>query len=472
MKAASLLCRNPVHCRTLLPSLQRGFATKEEKLRGLSKKIDTANKKALEIFYKADLVLEDIRPAKELIPAMKDNPRLILVSGPPVTWKQMCGAQKGAVKGMIMLEGWADTPEGAEKLAESGEVTIEPNHAHDSCGPMAGTISPNFPIYAVRNQAFGNVAFSRPADLAQQFGDFNHLEDVRWWQEGVAPHLSKALRNCGGLPLNEIHKLALEMGDESHNRNNAFTALFSYDLTTEMIKAGVPNDNILAIMDWFNYKTWNSQSGVRACLGLVMASAKATLDPAKGIPYSTFVTCMARNGYEFGIKIADSGDTWYSAPSPFPEGKFFPPYKQTDAGRDMGDSAITEANGWGSNVLNGALAFLNGLPATVQRAHEITAENKSLMVGRNPYLKAPAYDFEGVPQGLDFRLVHTKKLLPWINTGITHRDAGHRVIGRGLSKPPQRCFDQALEAMAKKYEVSKGDFLETVQYSTLSRDHF
>jgi len=32
----------------------------------------------------------------------------------------MCGAQKGAVQGIIMFEGWAKTPEEAYALAEKG----------------------------------------------------------------------------------------------------------------------------------------------------------------------------------------------------------------------------------------------------------------------------------------------------------------------------------------------------------------
>ena len=63
-----------------------------------------------------------------------------------------------------------------------------------SCGPMAGTITGSFPVYLVRNTAFGNTAISRPADLSQQFGDYNHIEDIKWWRDGVAPHLGKVER--------------------------------------------------------------------------------------------------------------------------------------------------------------------------------------------------------------------------------------------------------------------------------------
>ncbi len=56
---------------------------------------------------------------------------------------------------------------------------------------MAGTITGSFPVYVVRNTAFGNTAFSRPADLSQQFGDYRDIADIKWWRDGVAPHLGK-----------------------------------------------------------------------------------------------------------------------------------------------------------------------------------------------------------------------------------------------------------------------------------------
>ncbi len=40
---------------------------------------------------------------------------------------------------------------------------------------------------------------------------------------------------------------------------------------------------------------------------------------------------------------------------------------------------------------------------------------------------------------------------PWIDTGITHKDAGHRVIGRGFVRAPIECFQQAKAAFEKKY---------------------
>eukprot|EP01102_Stenamoeba_stenopodia_P017190 TRINITY_DN6128_c0_g1_i1.p1 TRINITY_DN6128_c0_g1~~TRINITY_DN6128_c0_g1_i1.p1 ORF type:complete len:460 (+),score=121.04 TRINITY_DN6128_c0_g1_i1:11-1390(+) len=428
---------------------------------GLKDAIDKGNAEFLDKVFKADLVLKDIVPAREIIPALA-NQKLVLVSGPPVTWKNICGAQKGAVQGIIMFEGWAKTPEEAYALAEKGEVKIEPNHHHGACGPMAGTISPSFPIYVVENKTFGNLAFSRPADLAQQFGDYKNLEDVKWWRDGVAPSLSKGLRKLGGLPLIPLLKEAQEQGDESHNRNNAFTSLFVNYLAIGMIDAGVPKETLLPILRWYAPDTWAKGSGVRACLGLVMAAAKATLDPTIGVKNSTLLSCMARNGHEFGIRVAGTGTEWFTAPSPIPQGKFFPPYKQEDAGRDMGDSAITEAAGWGSFILAASMGFLKSLPVDAAGSIRITKENAQVCHGKSPVYSIPLFDFEGAPAGVDFRRVIKLNIEPWINTGITHKDAGHRVIGRGLVRAPIEAFNKALTSFSKKHNVSEKDVLATL----------
>jgi hypothetical protein len=138
----------------------------------------------------------------------------------------------------------------------------------------------------------------------------------------------------------------------------------SSELVAGMIQAGVPNDQILPIMNWFSYRTWNSQSGVRAFLGLVMAFSKAVLDPIAGIEHCTIVHCMARNGYEFGIRLSALGDQWFNAPAPLPEGRFFGQYQQKDVGGDMGDSAITETAGFGAFVIEGGKTAASAFAAS------------------------------------------------------------------------------------------------------------
>ena len=50
-------------------------------------------------------------------------------------------------------------------------------------------------------------------------------------------------------------------------------------------------------------------------LNLAMASCKAMLDAAHGIPGCTIVTTMARNGVEFGIRVSGTGDSWFTGPA-------------------------------------------------------------------------------------------------------------------------------------------------------------
>jgi len=326
---------------------------------------------------------------------------------------------------------------------------------------MAGTISPSFPVFVVENRRFGLKVYCRPADLAQQFGDYNNIEDIKWWRDGVAPSLSRAIRTLGGLQLIPLIAQAQEMGDESHNRNSALTAMFGQYMALGMGRAGVNHETSLKIQEWFAPHNWSTGSGVRAALGLVMAAAKASLDPIIGLENSTVVSCMCRNGVDFGLRVAGMGNQWYTAPAPIAEGKFFGRYRQSDAGGDMGDSAITETNGWGSFILSSAMGFLKGLPATADRAFAITSENHQIVLAANDAYPQPIQDFRGAPCGIDVRKVINTGSAPWINTGITHKEAGHRVIGRGLVRAPMLAFEKATKDFADKHGVDKDELLHS-----------
>ena len=414
--------------------------------------MEAANAEAIKRMNSAELLLKDVRPAREVIPAFNDkNRKLVLVSGPPVDWKRMCNAQKGAVQGVVVFEGWAKTPQEAYELCEKGHIQFEPNHHHNAVGPMAGTISPSFPVFVVENTTFKHTVFCRPADLAQQFGDYNNIKDIIWWREGVAPYLSEGLRKRGPVSLIPPMAKALEMGDEAHNRNDALTTLLSNEFALGMLQAGVPNDKIIPVLEWFNYKNFATGSGTRAFLGIVMSAAKAILDPIIGIEYSTIVSCMSRNGTDFGMKVSGLGNEWFTAPAPIPEGHFFGNYSQKDVGRDMGDSAITEAAGFGAFILAGAPGFIKGLPADYKKIWQVTNENMEITTGRNKLFPIAVFDFAGAPIGIDIRRVVKNNFEPWIDTGITHKDSGHRVIGRGFSRAPMEAFKKAYDAFEKKY---------------------
>ena len=110
----------------------------------IKQKIEKANEEAANRLNLGDPVLVDIAPAGEVIPGLEG--KMVIHSGPPIEWKHMCGAQRGAIIGQIIYEGWAANVEQATALLEKGGVRLEPNHHHQTVGPMAGTISPSAPV--------------------------------------------------------------------------------------------------------------------------------------------------------------------------------------------------------------------------------------------------------------------------------------------------------------------------------------
>ncbi len=406
--------------------------------------IDAANAVALERMMAADPVLVDIARADEVIPGL--GGRTVLHAGPPVGWDRMCGAQRGAVIGMALFEGWATDPEGAVALLERGAIDLAPNHHHGAVGPMAGTISPSLPVFVVENRAFGNRAFCRQVERRQQFGDYSDeaLDALRKWRDFWAPSIAAGLRQMGGLGLRTMIAKALQMGDELHNRQVAASSLFANAMAVPMIKAGLPADRLIGTLGYLaNHEVF--------FLSMAMAAGKATADPASGIEPSTVVTAMARNGTDFGIRVSGLGDEWFTAPAPRIEGLYFPGYSEKDAGLDMGDSAITETVGWGGFVLGGAPGILSLVGGTPEQAMRYSSEMREICAGSHTVYRIPAFGFEGAPVGIDIRKVVRTGITPIIDTAIAHRDPGHPMIGAGLVRAPLECFENALEAFASRY---------------------
>ena len=121
--------------------------------------VEAANAIALARFIAANPVLTDVAAARDVLPGMAGDRRLIVHAGPPIAWPAMCGPMRGAVLGAVVLEGWADSVDAAERLVARGGVELEPCHHHAAVGPMAGIISPSMPVFVVENKAAGNRAY-------------------------------------------------------------------------------------------------------------------------------------------------------------------------------------------------------------------------------------------------------------------------------------------------------------------------
>ena len=410
----------------------------------LKDRVEAANQEAVGRLVAAEPVLVDVAPAGEVVEGLSG--RMILHSGPPIAWNDMCGAQRGSVLGLVLFEGWASTLEEAERLVAGGGVTLEPNHHHHGVGPMAGTTSPSLPVWVVENRTFGNRAYCRPTDAAQQFGDYSDeaLGRIRDWRDVRAPAMRAALRALGGLPLKPLLAKALAMGDELHNRPNAFSALLGNAFAPYLVEADLPSGHVVGTLQWLRFDEFLG-------LAVSMAAAKASVEPAEGVEASTLVTAMARNGTEFGIRVSGLPGEWFTAPAPFVEGLFLPGFSEADAGRDMGDSAITETVGWGGFVLGGAPGILALTGGTPEEALRISRDMRAITMMLSPDYRMPVFGFEGSPVGIDIRKVVRTGIAPVIDTAIAHSEPGHPKIGGGLVRAPMDCFKDALRAFGARY---------------------
>ncbi|OFW66945.1 MAG: hypothetical protein A2Z12_01200 [Actinobacteria bacterium RBG_16_68_21] len=410
----------------------------------MKQRIAEANEEVVRRLTSGLPVLVDIAPAGEIIPGMQD--KMITHSGPPIEWSRMCGAQQGAVIGMVIYEGWAENPEEARALLDRGEIHLEPNHPHSTVGPMAGTISPSAPVWVVENRTFGNRAFCRQVEPRQQFGDYSPeaLDGLRRWRDVWAPTLREALLHTGGVELNPIIIQALQMGDELHNRHSASSSLFANQMAVAISRADIPRDRALPTLEYL--------AGHNLLfLGLAMAAGKAIADPARGVESSSLVVAMCRNGTEFGIQVSGLQEEWFVAPAPAVDGLYLPGFAPTDAGLDMGDSAIAETVGWGAFALGGAPGILALVGGTPEDALGYTREMKRITTATHPTHRMPALGFEGTSVGIDIRKVVQTNISPIIDTAIAHREAGHPIIGAGLVRAPLECFKDALRAFGERY---------------------
>lgn len=414
---------------------------------GLSGLIQRANHEALARIVRAQPVLVDIRRALDVVPGM--TPTTILHAGPPIPFAQMCGPMRGAVIGALMYEGLAPTPEAAERLAASGKIAFDPCHDHRAVGPMAGVLSPSMPVLVVRNEAAGLEAYASMNEgwgRTLRFGAFDRsvIERLAWMERVLAPTLRDAIAALGGINVKAMTAQALHMGDECHNRDIAATNLLFKTLTPYIIEQERPTAQIHEVILFLSQHE-------HFFLNVSMAACKATLIAAQGIPFSSMVTVIARNGVDVGIKVSGLGEQWFTAPAPVPEGLYFPGYTAEHANPDMGDSAISETCGIGAFCMGAAPAIVQFVGGTPADALDWTHKMYEITVGTNPAFTLPALDFAGAPTGVDVRRVVETGITPIINTGIAHKEPGYGLVGAGIAQAPLACFTAALEAMAEVF---------------------
>jgi hypothetical protein len=188
--------------------------------------VSEANASARRVIAGVQPMLKAVLPAREVLTAFAGGAKTILHAGPPVEcFQKMCGPMQGAIIGAVLLEGWAEDAASAAALAASGALTLQPCHQHGAVGPMAGILCPSMPVL-VTVDASGTTSGTAYCSLNEGLGKVLRfgahspevLAHLRWMCDELGPTLNASLVRLRGLQLRPLMGMALQMGDDGHNR--------------------------------------------------------------------------------------------------------------------------------------------------------------------------------------------------------------------------------------------------------------
>ncbi|KAB8184959.1 DUF1116 domain-containing protein [Microbispora catharanthi] len=404
---------------------------------------ESANATAVGRMLSARPMLTGVRPAREVLGLGAGE---FFHAGPPITWERASGPMRGALAGAMLFEGLAATPEEAEdRLASGAGITLDSCHHHRTVGPMAGVVSPSMWMLEVADAEHGGTAYcslNEGLGKVLRYGAYGPevIERLRWMGEVLGPVLAAALARCGPLDLRTLIAQALQMGDELHNRNRAATSLLVREIAPAVVEAAP--QHAAEVLRFIN-------GNDHFFLNAGMAAAKVSADAARGVPGSSLVVAMARNGTDFGIQVSGLGDRWFTGPAGVPDGLYLGGYGPDDANPDIGDSTITETAGLGGFAMAAAPAIVRFVGGEVSDAVAATTSMYEITMAEHPAYQIPGLGFRGTPAGIDVALVARTGLLPVVNTGIAGRIAGTGQVGAGLVSPPAEAFTAALDALGE-----------------------
>ena len=412
-------------------------------------RVDAANRETMARMFQARPVWVDVRKAGDVVPDIPD--RTLLHSGPARPFERMCGPHRRAAAWAAVFEGWAPDPESAALALANGGIKLEPANAHSVVIPMAGVISPSMAVHVVTDGATGRTAYSpinegRERTIWNGNPDRSTLDRLAWFRDELAGSLSAALRQTGGVDLFGLFSQSLQMGDELHARLPATTALLLRSTVGPMLEAGVPGP---AVARAVRFLESNSLFG----LTVVMAGCKVAADAGHGVPWSSVVTGMSRNGLDFAVRVGGLGERWVTAPAPpMDKAIYYSGYDSGDGAGDIGDSAILEVVGLGGMAIAAAPTVAAFVGGSVDDQIAATDDLREITVTAHPTFTVPQLGFAGTPAGIDVRRVVETGIVPFIDTGAVHdHDPNVGQIGAGIALAPIEVFQTALIELGKAW---------------------
>jgi hypothetical protein len=329
-------------------------------------------------------------------------------------------------------EGWARTPDEAERLLSSGAVRLEPSHTRSVATPLAAMVSPKTTLAEIADEVGGSRYYAylgTGAGPQQRFGtrDPAILERLAWRESVLAPGFTELL-NEGPVDLLSLARAGILEGDDLHNRLSSATTLLHALLTTRKAESDAAKAALRTVAEAPLY-----------FLNLWMPACQLVLLAGDSQPECSLVTRLCANGEVIGIQICGLPGQWFTAPSPLVKGPFMkgsPP--NPEFGPATGDSGVIDAFGLGGQGLRHAPSLLNAFSCWMQPDDDARA--RSILAGMHPILETSF--------ALDAAAVAKNKRSPILSTGMVSPD-GRGLLGRGLCVVPAQPFISALDAREK-----------------------
>jgi len=415
----------------------------------IREKITEANSKAANCLINCDPVWVDILNAGEAIDGLEDH--MILHSGPPVEYENMCMLHRRGMTSGVLFEGWAKTKEEAEKLLDSGKIRIESALDYNTVGAGTGIITKSVAMMIVEDRSSGKRAATFPAEGPFQGGFCGWglyspeiAGNLKYMREELFPVMRKMLLKRGGLALRPILAASMQMGDENHTRQTASDLLFVHQLIMDFLQPDITRDELFPLMKYII-----ETPRFFHCYG--QGAARSALAAASGIEYSTMVTAACGNAIEYGIKVSGLGDEWFTAPAMMMQGRYTSSlYSEKDQLPWIGDSCVVECFGMGGLAAAASPIVCNLRGMSLRDAIAQTAEMEQICISKNPNFSIPNLDFDFLPVGIDIRKVLKTGIQPAIHGGMFNKEGG--LIGAGCARIPMACFEKAMKAFGEKYK--------------------
>lgn len=409
---------------------------------------ERANAEAFDEIVRAQPVLVDVRPARDVVPGLTDE--TVLTSGAPLPWEEYTGGQRAGIIGGALFERLAKTEADADAGFREGRFKVEPCQSYACVGSLAGIYTASMPVLVVEDAVRGNRAFCNLFEGASphrlNYGVYNESvrDNLLYLGEVIGPLLGEAVRQAGGIPLAPIMKRALHMGDELHSRNTAATLLFTRELFPALLELAerMPAEvrrgvDYLKSSDYF-------------FLRLSMAAAKATADAAHGVEGSSVVTGMIFSCADFAIRVSGLGDDWFRGPLPTKYGaKLFEGFTEDDIEFMGGESTMNETVGLGGFAQAAAFPLQDYQGGSADKMVEANLAMYEISLGEHPEFRIPYLGFRGVPIGIDVHAVVATGITPVLDIGIAGKTGGQ--IGAGSYRAPLECFQAAVDEYSRRY---------------------